>query len=94
MVQPKFRSRSYRRVYRRLPTGKVALKFERRRTSKPQCKDCGKILSGVAYGKKSILKKLSKTQKRPERPYGGVLCSPCTRKVIVMKARTMVMKNG
>ena len=31
------------------------------------------------------IKKLAKTEKRPERPYGGNLCSKCTRAKIKSK---------
>jgi large subunit ribosomal protein L34e len=94
MVQPKFRSRSYRRVFKRTPTGKNVLTYVRRKTGKAQCKDCGRVLSGVASGISNLVKKMSKTQRRPERPYGGVLCNVCTKKEMINKAKAMVMKDG
>ncbi|MBS3167826.1 50S ribosomal protein L34e [Candidatus Woesearchaeota archaeon] len=94
MVQPRFRSRSLRRVHRRTPTGDNVIHYERRKPGKPQCRDCGKYLIGVARGIVAQIKKLSKTQKRPERPYGGVLCSGCMRKVMVQKAKGMVKQDG
>jgi len=30
---------------------------------------------------------MAKTKKRPERPYGGVLCTRCMRKTMIGKAR-------
>ncbi len=94
MVQPKFRSRSLRRVYVRTTKGKSVIHYERRKPGKPQCSDCGDYLKGVASGITFKVKKLSKTQRRPERPYGGVLCGSCMRKVMINKARSMVVKNG
>ncbi len=94
MVAPRFRSRRFRRVHVKTPGGSVKLHHERRRPGKPQCADCGKYLKGVIRGIISKVRKTSKTQRRPERPYGGVLCSKCMRKLIVIKARSMVMKDG
>ena len=58
---------------------KTGLVYAKRRPKKPHCANCGKVLSGVASNSPYKVRKLSKTQKRPERPYGGVLCSACTR---------------
>jgi large subunit ribosomal protein L34e len=33
------------------------------------------------------MKNMPKSSKRPERPYGGVLCSACTRKLLKSKVR-------
>jgi len=40
---------------------------------------CGKVLHGVASARPYKMAKLSKTEKRPERPYAGMLCSSCMR---------------
>jgi len=34
------------------------------------------------------MQKLAKTKKRPERPYGGNLCSKCMRSLMIDKARS------
>jgi len=57
--------------------------YRKRKESKQQCGSCGAVLKGIPRVK---ISKLSKTQRRPERPYGGVLCSKCTRKKMVEKA--------
>ena len=88
MVQPKFRSRSLRRVKVKTPGGRNVVHFERRKSGKPQCAMCGDNLKGVARGIVASVKKLAKTQRRPERPYGGVLCCKCSRKTIKDKARS------
>ena len=94
MVAPRFRSRTFRRVFVKLPGGKTVLHHRRRKPAKAQCANCGSYLKGVASSLTSHIKKLAKTEKRPERPYGGVLCSKCMRDVMVKKARDLVFKNG
>ena len=94
MTAPRFRSRTFRRVFVKTPGGKTTLHYKRRKSGKPQCSICGDVLKGVAYGLTISVRKLAKTERRPERPYGGNLCSRCMRKVIVDKARAMVVKGG
>ena len=77
MVRPALRSRSLRRVYRRSPSGRTIVLYERRKPGPARCARCGKPLPGVPRLRPSKLRGLSKTAKRPERPYGGVLCSTC-----------------
>ncbi len=74
-----FKSRTYRRVHVRTPGGRTVLHMKRRAPEKPHCADCGLVLQGVARALPFEVGKLSKTERRPERPYGGVLCSACTR---------------
>lgn len=82
MVAGKDRSRTKRKVFVRTPGGDLNIHRRRRKPSKPVCGVCGAELHGVARGIPAQVNKLSKTQKRPERPYGGVLCSKCMRKKI------------
>ncbi len=91
MVKGNLRSRTFRRVYVRTPAGRNVLHHRRRKNGKPQCKDCGKELSGVARGTPAQIHRLSKTQRRPQRPYGGVLCSSCTRNLIKEQSRKVSM---
>ncbi|MEB3773956.1 MAG: 50S ribosomal protein L34e [Desulfurococcales archaeon] len=77
MVRPALRSRSLRRVYRRTPGGRETILYERRRPGPARCARCGKPLAGVPRLRPSRMRRLSKTAKRPERPYGGVLCPRC-----------------
>ncbi|MBS3152324.1 50S ribosomal protein L34e [Candidatus Woesearchaeota archaeon] len=94
MVAPRFRSRRFRRSNVRTPGGSLVVHYDRRKPGRPQCSDCGEYLKGVVRGIPSIVRKLSKTQKRPERPYGGTLCSSCMRKVIIEKTRKLVVQDG
>ncbi len=82
MVRPMYRTRSWRRVIRRTPGGRVAIHFEKRKPGPARCARCGRPLGGVPRERPSRLRKLSKSAKRPERPYGGVLCSTCLAELI------------
>ena len=72
-----YRTRSWRRVIRRLPGGRVTIHYEKRRPSKARCAICGAELHGVPALRPYQLSKLAKTEKRPERPYGGYICPRC-----------------
>jgi len=87
MVAPHLRSRSIRRRWRRTPGGRKAFTTKARKPSPAICALCRTRLHGVPRQAVGHLAKLSKTEKRPERVFGGVLCANCTRDVLVDKAR-------
>ena len=88
MPAGKHRSRTYRRVFVKTPGGKTALHYRRRKPNKAKCGSCGKSLLGVPRELPTKMKNISKAKKRPERPYGGVLCTKCMRVLFKNKART------
>ncbi|MHA1260650.1 MAG: 50S ribosomal protein L34e [Candidatus Freyarchaeota archaeon] len=77
LPSPRHRSRSMRRKKVRTPGGRLVTHYSRRKPSKPVCASCGALLSGCWSERTSKVK--SKTKRRPERPYGGYLCSRCLR---------------
>lgn len=77
MVRPTLRSRSLKRIYKRTPGGKTVIHYERGKTGRAVCAGCGKPLAGVPRLKSLELRGLSRAKKRPNRLYGGVLCSTC-----------------
>lgn len=87
MPAPRYRSRSLRRIYRKTPGGRTVLRYEKRKPSKAQCGGCGAVLKGMLRERPYKMRKTVKTKKRPERPYGGVLCSKCLRRKIIEGAR-------
>ncbi len=87
MVRRALRSRSLKRSQMKVPGGRTVTHFRRRKPSIAKCAKCGKDLKGVPRLRVSDLKKLPKTKKRPERPYGGNLCSKCMREVFREKVR-------
>ena len=84
MVRGNQRSRTLRRIYVKTPK-RTSLVHAKRKPSKAHCASCKKVLPGVASERPYKMSKLSKTQKRPERPYAGQLCSACMRKTIKSK---------
>ncbi|PIN87266.1 50S ribosomal protein L34e [Candidatus Woesearchaeota archaeon CG10_big_fil_rev_8_21_14_0_10_44_13] len=87
MPAGRYRSRTLRRVYKRTPGNKVKLVYKKRKPSKAQCAGCGSDLKGTFRGRVPVMMNLPKTKKRPERPYGGVLCSRCARRKIILASR-------
>lgn len=71
----------------RVPSGESKLTYRRRKNAKPQCAECKADLPGVARGTKAIVRALPRSARRPERPFGGVLCSKCSRRAIIARVR-------
>ena len=74
------RSKSLRKLKVRTPGGRRVTHFKRRKNAAAKCAVCKKPLAGMPKGRDSDTAKLSKTEKRPERPFGGNLCSSCARR--------------
>lgn len=87
MPAPSKRSRSLKRIQRRVPSGRTVVHYKKKKHSKAICGSCGAVLQGVPRKNPLQMRKMPKTKKRPERPYGGVLCSKCTRDLIIKEAR-------
>ena len=85
MPEPYKRSRSLRRLQVKVPGGGTVLHYKKRKPGKAKCSSCGILLKGTPRERPLKMSKLPKTKKRPERPYGGNLCSKCTRSLIVNK---------
>lgn len=87
MPRGQFRSRTLRRVFVKAPGGKTRIHYRERKPARPVCGSCGKFLPGVPRERPVTMRTLPKSSKRPERPYGGVLCSACMRLKIRTAAR-------
>ncbi len=87
MVSGIHKSRTFRRVSRKTPGGRVVLHHVLRKPKKAHCGTCGDVLKGVARERPRKMQNMPKTMKRPERPYGGVLCSKCLRQKIKDETR-------
>ncbi len=87
MTVPHHKSRTMRRVYVRTPGGNVVLHHKLRRPAYAECGGCHKNLQAVPRERPAGIQALAKAKRRPERPYGGVLCGSCMRKTMVAKGR-------
>ena len=87
MPAPRLRSRSLRKVFRRVQGGRTSIHYQRKKPKIAKCGNCGGILKGVPRELPYKMRSLAKTQRRPERPFGGVLCSMCMRQTIIDKVR-------
>ena len=71
------------RKFSRTPGGKTVTSFFKGKASKKTCALCELPLHGVAHGKrKNEVSKLSKSEKRPSRVFGGVLCASCCTEIV------------
>jgi large subunit ribosomal protein L34e len=87
MPRPSLRTNSLRKIRKKLPGGASIIHYVKKRPAKAMCAGCGKELHGVASGLTSKVRALSKTEKRPNRAFGGRLCSECSRKEIKNRIR-------
>ncbi len=85
MVQPFKRSLKAR--HRKSPGGKKVTIYKPPRSGKAKCAVCSAKLNAVPSAGVAGMRKLAKTEKRPERKFGGVLCSDCTRQIVKEKIR-------
>jgi len=76
-----------RRIVKTKSSKGVNVVRKKRNPSAKKCAECGKQLHGIPRLITSKFRNLSKSKKRPERAYGGVLCSKCSRKKIIEKFR-------
>lgn len=87
MPAPRLRSRSLRKVFRKVSGGRTNVHFKKRKPKMGRCGSCGVALKGVPRELPFRMRSMAKTKKRPERPFGGVLCSKCMRIEIINKVR-------
>lgn len=89
MQSERLKSRTFRRVFVKLAGSKVRIQYKKRKPSKAKCASCGKVLCGVLRERPYKMRTMQKTKKRPSRPYGGVLCSNCTRELLKKRIRSL-----
>jgi large subunit ribosomal protein L34e len=81
MVQRMLRTRSVKKRRVRTPGNRLVTHYKMEKTKVAKCNVCKKPLHGVPRLIPSEMRKLPKSSRRPERPYGGNICSECMRKV-------------
>jgi len=87
MVSGRFKSRTFRRVFRKTPGGRTVLHHVLRNPAKPRCGKCGDFLKGIAIARPNKLRNMPKSRRTVSRPYGGNLCSKCMRAAIKAKIK-------
>ena len=85
MVRPGLRR--MKSVKKRIPSGKVKTVYRRGVYSKHKCAICSAELAGTPRGKPIKIQRLTRSKRRPTRPFGGQLCSKCTRKIVALRAK-------
>lgn len=85
MPRPAQRTRNFVKKKVTTPGGRITTHYVKKRSGVPKCGACGRELPGVARGSPAEVARLAKSERKPERPYGGNLCSPCTRKLLKSK---------
>ena len=75
---------------RTTPGGKRKIEYHKRKYMKLKCSTCGKELLGIP----TSIKKKSKTERVPNRPYAGNYCSACSRKVVKTKIMKKIKELG
>ncbi len=88
MVQGSKKSGSFRKVFKKTPGAKNVVHYESRKPKVHKCAVCGEKLAGIPRLRPTDAKNTPKSNKRPERPYGGYLCNVCARKKIVQETRS------
>ena len=84
----KHKNRSFRRVIRKLAS-RITVHYKSRNPKPAHCGKCGEVLQAVPRGRPYKMQNMAKTKKRPQRPFGGVLCSKCLRNEMRSKARSL-----
>jgi len=83
---PAWRHRTARYRKRAVRTVKGTRILYGERCSRPaSCAMCGRPLAGVPKGKRA--RRVPRSSRRPNRPFGGYLCPSCARREIVAGAR-------
>lgn len=85
--RPRHRSRSLKRLQRRTPGGRTVTHYKHKKPGKHICAICKNFVHGRSRGRPVEIRRLPKSKRAPERPFGGMLCSKCTRKVLSLRAR-------
>jgi len=87
MVAGNKRSRSEKRTQRVTPGHKTVTRYNRKKIGVARCQLTGQKLNGMPRVHKIKLKKLSKSAKRPNRPFGGVLSPVAMKRVLIERVR-------
>lgn len=83
MPRPGLRTRTKKRVKKRVPGGRLKTFYKKKKPGTVKCAVCKKSLRGIPKLEKTKLKKLPKSQRKVSRVYGGYLCHKCLKEKIL-----------
>ena len=86
MTQSKTKSRTFAKKQVRTING-TKVTYNRRKPKLGSCPVTGETLKGVPRELPAKMRNLAKTEKRPQRPFGGVLSSSASRQELKKRAR-------
>ncbi len=86
MVRPSIRS-GKRKLHKSI-SGDFSWRSVRKQPNYHICAICKAKLHGTPTGSRVEIRRLSKSQRSPQRPFGGQLCSSCTRNKFKLSARS------
>ena len=81
------KSRTHGRHFVRTPSGRVVVRYIKKKSSVHRCAKCKRPLPGIGDPRGP------KSSKKVNRPYGGYLCSHCAREELKRKVRSEVLSN-
>lgn len=85
----RFKSRqALREIFVKTPGGRTITQFRKKKPKQARCANCSRVLPGIARERPYKMKKIAKSQKKSERPFGGNLCSSCARRKIINETRS------
>lgn len=86
MVLGRTKSNTYRKIKKKV-VKTTRTHYKKRKPAHTKCAVCGAELKGVPRERPKKMQTMAKSKKKPERKYGGNLCSKCARKKIIEEAR-------
>jgi len=89
MPQPHLRSRSKKRYKTKSPGGKSQTHYKKEIMKTPKCCVCGNPIAGTSHLSTVETRKLNRSKRKVERPYGGQLCHNCIKKALKQTARNI-----
>lgn len=90
MVSGKHKTKRFRKVFVKTPSGNNVIHYVKRKVAIPKCAECKQPLKGIPKLIASKFRTLPKSKKKNNRPYGGNLCSKCMRLKLKEKAKAML----
>jgi large subunit ribosomal protein L34e len=91
MPRPSQRTRSRKRLQKRLPGGGATTHYKKEKTGTSHCVRCNRVLPGVPKLSQSKMGKLTASQKRIQRTHGGQLCHVCLQELLKHAVRERIV---